>query len=183
MSEWFETLDGLADRAWSHLHRAAERSDAPMRLFSLSTTGLGGAAEARMMVLRGADRAGWTLRAQTDRASRKVDELQATPLATLLFWHGEDSLQIRARARVSVLTGRPVEAEWESLAEGARRNYGGQPPPSTPMARAEEYDETAERQRFAVLSAAVTSLEVLHLGEMHRRALYARDRDPHWLAP
>lgn len=183
MSEWFETLDGLADRAWAHLHRAAAEPDAPMRLFSLATAGLGGAAEARMMVLRGADRVGWTLRARTDRAARKVDELQATPLATLLFWHRADSLQIRARARVSIITGRPVEAEWESVAEGERRNYGGQPPPSTPMARAEEYDETAERQRFAVLSATVTSLELLHLGAMHRRALFAPDRDPHWLAP
>lgn len=183
MSEWFETLEGLRDRAWDHLERAAAQSDAPMRLFSLATAGLGGGAEARMMVLRGADRTDWTLRAQTDRASRKVDELQATPLATLLFWHGADSLQIRARARVAVRTGRPVEAEWQAVPDAARHNYGGQPPPSTPMARAEEYEETAERQRFALLVAEISSLDILHLGDMHRRALFAPDRDPNWLAP
>ena len=183
MSEWFETLDGLRDRAWDHLHRAATQPDAPMRLFSLSTTGLGGAAEARMMVLRGADRDRWTLSAQTDRASRKVDELQATPLAMLLFWDGSDSLQIRARARVAVRTGRAVEETWRTVPQDARHNYGGRPPPSTPMARAEEYEPTAERQRFAVLSAEVTSLDILHLGDKHRRALYAPDRDPHWIAP
>ncbi len=183
MSEWFETPEGLADRAWAHLERAAAEPGAPMRLFSLSSTGLGGGAEARMMVLRGADRAGWTLRAQTDRASRKVDELQATPLATLLFWHGADSLQIRARARMAVQTGRVVEEAWNEVPEAARRNYGGQPPPSTPMGRAEDYEETAERQRFAVLAARVTSLDILHLGDRHRRAIIAPDQDANWLAP
>ncbi len=183
MTEWFETLDGLSARAWEHLERAGAGSNGAMRLFSLSTTGLGGAAEARMMVLRGADRDAWRLEAQTDRASRKVDELQATPLATLLFWHGPDSLQVRARARVTVRTGRVVEAEWEAVPEDARHNYGGQPPPSTPMGAAGEYEETAERQRFAILSAEVTSLDILHLGDLHRRALFEPARDPRWLAP
>lgn len=185
MSDWFETLDGLHDRVWSLLEQGASDPESPLHTAALATKGLGGAAEARMVVLRGAAVDAATLEVHTDRASRKVDELQADLKATLLFWDAGNSLQIRARIEVAVLTGPEVEDRWAGLSENAARNYGGQPPPSTPMTSADDYSETVERDRFAVLVGHVTSFDVVHLGDLHRRALFeAKDGFAGmWLAP
>ena len=138
-----------------------------------------------MVVLRGASRPDATLEVHTDRASHKVDELQADPTATLVFWDAAQSLQIRARVAVDILTGAEVEERWQSLSDAAARNYGGTPPPSTPMNSAQDYVETVERDRFAVLIGHVTSMDVVHLRPLHRRALFeAKDGFAGmWLAP
>ena len=183
MSEWYETLAGLQDRAWDGLAAACADGSHPLHLCALATSGLGGAAEARMVALRSADRGAAALSVQTDLASRKVAELEANPLATLLFWWPDASLQIRARARVTVERGATLDPDWATLPEDSRRNYGGRPPPSTPMA--EDYRETAERDRFGRLVAELTGLDLVHLGAFHRRAEYARDDgfEGRWLAP
>ena len=185
MSEWFETLEGIREKAWHLLGQGAEDSRSAMHLAALATVGLGGGGEARRGVLLGARAADGTLEVQTDRASRKVDELQGTPLATLLFWDQETSVQIRARVRIDVLTGDAVEDRWQKLPDAARVNYGGQPAPSTPLDDPARYRETAERDRFAVLLGEVSSLDIVHLGDVHRRALFER-KDGFagmWLAP
>lgn len=185
MSDWFETLEGLRDKTWQMLDQGASDPDSALHTAALATKGLGGAAEARMVVLRGCSASGATLEIHTDRASRKVDELQADPKATLLFWDATNALQIRARVEVEILTGPEVEDRWQSLSGEARKNYGGRPAPSSPMPAAETYEETVERDRFAVLICRVTSLDVVHLGQMHRRALFeAKDGFAGmWLAP
>ncbi|SFH21295.1 Pyridoxamine 5'-phosphate oxidase [Palleronia marisminoris] len=185
MSDWFETLGGLRGQVWRMLSQGACDPDSALHTAALATTGLGGAAEARMVVLRGASPSDASLEVHTDRASRKVDELQAKPKATLLFWDPVQSLQIRARVDVEILTGPALDNRWNALAEPAARNYGGRPPPSTPMTSAHDYEETTERDRFAVLVGHVTSMDVVHLGKMHRRALF-ESKDGFagmWLAP
>lgn len=185
MSDWFETLDGLRNTTWQMLESGASDSESVLHTATLATMGLGGAAEARTVVLRGASAADATLELHTDRASRKVDELQANPKATLVFWDAGHSLQIRARVSVDILTGAQVEDRWRGLSDTAAKNYGGTPPPSTPMPAAEDYQETVERDRFAVLFCRVSSMDVVHLGRLHRRALYeAKDGFAGmWLAP
>lgn len=179
-SEWFETLPRLRARTWEMLAEA----DHPFRTACLATAGLGGGAEARMVVLRGADAAAARLEIHTDRASRKAAEIEADPRATLLFWAPGDALQVRARCRIAPVTGPAAAATWKVVPDPARRNYGGQPPPSTQMARAEDYAETVEPDRFALLSAEVSALDVLHLGRTHRRALFDAARpEGTWLAP
>ncbi|WP_375261514.1 pyridoxamine 5'-phosphate oxidase family protein [Palleronia sp.] len=185
MSDWFETLDGLRDRTWQLLGDGAADPGSALHTASLATKGLGGAAEARMVVLRGASASEATLEVHTDRASRKVSELEADPKGTLLFWDALHALQIRARVEVEILTGAAVEDRWQSLSDEARKNYGGHPPPSTPVPAAEDYRETTERDRFCVLIGHVTSLDAVHLGQLHRRALFeAKDGFAGmWLAP
>ncbi len=184
MTDWTASLAGLHDRAWRLLEAGAAEPDHAFRTPCLATTGLGGGAEARMVVLRGAERNATRLEIHTDRASRKVDEIAATPLATLLFWTPEDLLQVRARCHIKVRTGDPVQATWDAIPEEARRNYGGRPPPSTPLARDTDYAKSPERDRFAILAAEVSSLEILHLGAFHRRAIFTGGADAGtWLAP
>lgn len=185
MSDWFETLDGLHSRVWEMLDEGADDPQSAFHTAALATRGLGGAAEARMVVLRGASAADATLEIHTDRASRKVDELQASPKATLLFWDPAQSLQIRARVDVESLTGPALDDRWNALSKAAARNYGGDPPPSTPMNSAHDYVEIVERDRFAVLVSHITSLDAVHLGQTHRRALFEAKHGfaGMWLAP
>lgn len=170
MSEWFATLAGLHDAAWDGLRRGAAGAEAPMREVGLATIGADGAPRVRTVVLRAVRRDEAVIEVQTDRASAKVAELAAEPRAALLAWDPGLRLQVRLRVEIEVLTGPEVDAAWEAMPVEARRNHGGQPPPGRPMARADAYRETAERDRFAVLRGHVTALESLHLGEFHRRA-------------
>lgn len=130
-------------------------------------------AEARLVVLRGADRGAATVDLFTDSATAKVAELAATPTASLLAWIPGDALQIRLRLAVQVITGPALDAQWAALPHAARTNYGGAPLPGTPMARPEDYRETTDRARFTQLRGTVQRADLVHLGEaLHRRAIF-----------
>ena len=183
-------LDRLATLAWDALEAAAADTGHPMARATLATAGLAGGAEARIVVLREAlppgDGTPGRLSVGTDLASTKCAELAADPRATLLFWDPGRQLQLRARVTVAVARGAGLDAAWADLPPGARRNYGGQPPPGTPIPDPAAYRETEERARFARLEARVDALELLHLGPVHLRALFEHgDGRPRatWLAP
>lgn len=178
-------LPALRDRAWAQLCRAAGDREHPARVCALATAGLTGGAEARMVVLRAARPGRATLAVQTDRASRKAAEIAADPRATLLFWHAPEALQIRARVRVRVVWGHALDALWARLSDAARQNYGGRPPPGAPLQDPRHRVPTVERDRFAILACRVRALDVVHLGDLHRRALFLRADGfaGGWLAP
>lgn len=182
MSEWFETLDGLRGEIWRRLRTGAE-SGGGSRVVALATVG-GRGAEARMVALREARVEAAELEVQTDLLSAKVDELRAEPRATLLSWEPEALLQARLRVRVEVVT-EGLDGRWAAMPDEARRNHGGLPPPGRPMERAEDYVETRERERLAVLLARVEEIDAVHLGDLHRRALFSRDDGfaGRWIAP
>ena len=152
---------------------------APARHPVLATVGSNGA-EARVVVLRAADREAETLTIHTDSASGKVAELRETPGAALLVWDAEAKLQIRLRATVDILMG---DAEtFARLPDAARANYGGTPAPGTPIPDPGAHDPAPDARRFTLLLAHVREIETLHLGTPHRRARF-RDGEATWLAP
>ncbi|TRD23330.1 pyridoxamine 5'-phosphate oxidase family protein [Palleronia caenipelagi] len=184
MNNWFATLDGMRTQAWALMAEGVTDGTQPCRLACLATACPDGGASGRMVVLRKADPP--VLEVQTDAASAKIDELTQDPLATLVFWHPGDSLQIRARVRMEILRGPALDPDWEALPEVARLNYGGTPEPGTPLTAAEDYCESVSRDRFAVLRGKVLSLDLVHLGrQMHRRAIYRREDGfaGQWVAP
>ena len=185
MSDWFTTLPGLWTQAWQLLGRGTADNRHAFHTFGLSTVAPDGTPRARMVVLRGASQSEGSLTVQTDATSAKIAELSDNPAAALLFWDRKSGLQIRARARVTVLTGEAVQQDWDALSDGAALNYGGRPTPGTPIDDPHDYEETAERARLAVLRAEVLQADILHLGQMHRRAVYDRADGfaGTWLAP
>jgi hypothetical protein len=162
-------------RAWDALEAGARSAEAPARLVTLASVAREGGAAARLVALRHADRGSARLEVQTDLATEKVAELRAEPRAALLAWVPQDQLQIRARVHVTVHSGPALDAAWAAMPEAARVNYGGQPPPGLPLARYEDYRETVERARFALLSCEVRGIDLVHLGTPHRRAIYRAD--------
>lgn len=177
-------LDATLDQVWYHLACGAAQPGAPARNLVLATVGVDGGAEARMVVLRGADRGAGTLTVHTDAASAKVAEIAATPQATLLVWDPLARLQIRLRARVTSRAG--TEEEWSAIGDGARAVYGGTPPPGFAIARPEAHEAAPDPARFTVLTARIEEIETLHLGQdRHRRAVFRRTEGFHgtWRAP
>ncbi|MEM8792590.1 MAG: pyridoxamine 5'-phosphate oxidase family protein [Pseudomonadota bacterium] len=186
MADWWETLEETRAEVWRRITRGVADRRAPARHPALATQGLDGFAEARVVVLRGADQEAATLEIHTDTASAKVTELRAASGATLLVWEEMASLQIRLRCNIEIVEGEEAAARWKLVPAGSRKVYGGDPPTGQPIDRPQDFTPTPDPDRFAVLTCKIAEIETVHLGrEQHRRALF-RASDGwrgQWLVP
>ncbi|WP_138468718.1 pyridoxamine 5'-phosphate oxidase family protein [Poseidonocella sp. HB161398] len=177
-------LAALFDEAWQMLEDGVRDRAAAARLPVLATAGLNGGAEARMVVLRAADRQAARLEVHTDALSGKAAELAADPRATLVVWDPGAALQLRLRVRATLLPGDPQR--WEAVPGLARAAYGGTPPPGTPLGQPSDWQAAPRIERHLALLLDLEALEVLHLGvALHRRARFEASSgwQGHWIAP
>lgn len=174
------TLTGLLETAWAQLIRGVADRRHPARHPTLATLGPDGP-EARTLVLRAADRAAATLELHTDAASPKAAQIVTEPRVALHVWLPKPRLQIRARATAALERG--DRALFDHLPPEAQENYGGTAP-GTPLQRADD-GAGPDPDRFARLVCRLTTLDILHLGSPHARALYHAERDwaGEWIAP
>ncbi|MCB8887610.1 pyridoxamine 5'-phosphate oxidase family protein [Vreelandella malpeensis] len=182
---WAQQLTLLLDRAWQCLADGAHTRDAAARYPTLATISDAGRPQARTVVLREANRARGQLAVYSDVHAGKVRELRAHPRASLHVWDAAQRLQLRIAATATVTTGDDVQARWQPLPDHGRAAYGHQPTSGTSIPDALAYTTTASREAFAVLAFRIESLEALHLGEHHRRALFERGDDwaGQWVVP
>lgn len=185
MSEWFETLTGLVDRAWGELAKGVASAAHPCRLASFSTISTDGWPEARFVVLRSADQANGVLEVQSDLRSSKFQSLRSCPKAALVWWIPEVDLQIRIGADVKIIEGPALDQAWEKVPVSSRVSYGTQPAPGTPIDDALAYTKAPDRRAFASLKCHADHIDLVHLGPHHRRASFTRGRDwqGQWLSP
>lgn len=186
MSDWWTDLDTLYSRVWDTLVKGVHVRHAAARHVALATAGQTGGAEARMVVLRGADRAAGKLYVHTDTMSAKVAELRADPRATLLVWDAQAHLQIRLKCEVGIDTGDCVAPAWRRIPEPSRRVYGNGDEPGQSRDCPEALTVTPDQSRFAVMTCTVREIDALHLGrDMHHRAQYSRSRNwqGRWVTP
>jgi hypothetical protein len=166
------TLTGLFDTAWQHLSRGVADRRHPARHPTLATLSPDGP-ELRTLVLRAADRATATLELHTDAASPKAAQIVSEPRVALHLWLPKPRLQLRARAVAELAQGDP--ALFDRLPPEAQANYGGAVP-GTPLdatwpGKAGNGDG-GDPDRFARILCRLTALDVLHLGDVHARAIY-----------
>lgn len=185
MSEWFETLEGLQGQVWQSLSRGVADKRHPARLPNFATVSATGWPEVRTVVLRAARPSLAQVEVHTDLHSDKIASLRATPRAALHVWEPKRDLQIRLQTTVTILSGDDVTARWKEVPDPARQSYGVTPPPGTPIATALDYVKDPDPATFAVLICDVQQIDAVHLGDRHRRAVFARDRDwaGQWLSP
>ena len=120
MKETIVSPEGIRERIWMELRRAALDRHHEWRTPALVTAGLDGTPDARTVVLRSADIASSCLRFFTDARSKKIAQLAAQPKATLLFWSTRLNWQLRMRVNITTLTNGPeVEAAWERAKQTA----------------------------------------------------------------
>lgn len=173
------TLEETLNDVWQRLGRGVADRKAPARHPVLATVGETGG-EARMVVLRGADRATSCLEVHTDAASTKVKELRANPNASLLIWDQKARLQIRLRVTISIAEG---DADiWARVPDTARGVYGGTPPPGASIDSPHDHAQNPTPARFAVLTGHIREIETLTLDTPHRRARFC-DGSAQWIAP
>ncbi|KAA9006999.1 pyridoxamine 5'-phosphate oxidase family protein [Histidinibacterium aquaticum] len=179
----YDTTDAMLDAAWAQLDLGAQGPQTGTHWPVLATIDPEGRPQQRTLVLRGADRAAGMLTLMTDADSAKVRELRDRPRASVLTWDAESRLQLRLACTVTLRENdRDV---WSGLGETARQNYGKTPPVGTEIAAPLDYEITPAPGNLAILRLTVESLEVLHLGETHRRAVFSRKEDwrGRWLSP
>ncbi|MGB0497228.1 MAG: pyridoxamine 5'-phosphate oxidase family protein [Rubricella sp.] len=183
MSEWWESLDGHLDRAWSTLSRGVADRRAPARHLTLATIAQDGAPALRTVVLRGARRSDAVLEVHTDARSAKVAELRLDPRAAVHIWDPKARFQIRLSSRVEIVMG--DAGAWASVPPRARAVYGEGPPPGAPVPEPVPQRGEGDQAAFTRLLLHLDRIETLHLGEdMHRRAAFlAPDWAGGWIAP
>jgi pyridoxamine 5'-phosphate oxidase len=185
MNEWWLSLPTLLDQVWLRLGRGAVDRKADARHLVFATTGAQGP-EARIVVLRRADRDAASVSVFTDLRSAKITELKKEPRASLLVWEQKARLQIRLRVHVEIKSEESAAEHWQRVPLAARNVYGSQPAPGTPMDHPEQWIAQANLDAFAVLVCHIKEIETLYLGQdLHRRAKFNAETAwaGQWLAP
>ncbi|KIC48855.1 pyridoxamine 5'-phosphate oxidase family protein [Tateyamaria sp. ANG-S1] len=178
-------LSAFLGEAWQLLRRGVADSRSPARYPTFATVSPSGVPEARTVALRHASQAEAVVEVHTDIVTPKVTALRAFPVAALHVWIPKSNLQIRLTARVEILTGDQVNVAWAKVPPASRVSYGTVPDPGTAIDHVYAYDKPPERDRFAVLRCVIDHIDLVHLGERHRRAEYVRQDDwaGTWRAP
>jgi len=158
--------------AWQHLARGAADSRHPARFPTFATVSPNGLPEARTVAVRRATLSRREIEVHTDIDTPKVASLRSHPCAALHIWIPRSQLQIRLTTDVEVLTGPDTDAAWAAVPSASRVSYGTQPIPGTPIEHVYDYEKPALRDRFAVLCCTVIEMDIVHLGEKHRRAIF-----------
>lgn len=117
----------------------------------------------------------------TDARSEKVDELRAKPLASLLFYHPRQGLQVRVNGTVTLHQNDELSATYWPGVKGSpgASSYQTVQAPGTPtesIADGNTTDATVDDAYFMILAFEPDRLEVLQLGrEGHIRAAFEKD--------
>lgn len=136
----------------------------------------------------------------TDARTEKVLQLEAFPMATLLFWDEAEQLQLRLTVETRLHTNDYIADEhWETVEETERKMYLSAPIPGTktdaPYPGFPEHlttgnpsadEQAAARQHFAVIECRVLCMEYLHLsksGQTRACFEYEPETKRVWLAP
>jgi hypothetical protein len=180
-----EALSDALNTAWRLLVRAAADRRSPMHTPVVATIA-GGAPDARVMVLRAADRAAAMLRFHTDARSPKCAAMEGAPVMVLAYHPGE-AIQLRIAGTARIDRDSPlVDAIWAQATPFARRCYLVEAAPGTRLAaagsglpawvegRKPTVDELVPaRDNFAVVQIDITRIDWLHLAQAgHARAVF-----------
>lgn len=198
----FAALDDALAWTWDALAEGASSSKHAYHAPVLATVDPGGRPAARVVVLRRVDAATRTLLCHSDARSPKVEQVQAQPLASWVFWSPAEKIQLRLDGDTSVHHHDAIaDRQWEQATVTSRRCYLAPHPPSveaqgpSPNLPEDVRGEapTAERvaagrDHFVVLQTVVRAIDWLYLHHTgHRRARFAWDEagglESTWLQP
>lgn len=172
----------------------------PLRTPVLGTVSVSGC-NLRTVVLRQVVEAERLLVCNTDRRSPKVQEIEAQPRVSWLFYHPEERVQLRVAGQAHLQQDEALlDQQWTGLSLANRRDYAVINPPGSPLAGpgtglpetlAGKTPSPAEsetgRQNFAIVVCQADWLDWLLLGdEAHFRAQFSWQQDglsATWVTP
>ncbi|MEM7228800.1 MAG: pyridoxamine 5'-phosphate oxidase family protein [Planctomycetota bacterium] len=197
------SFEAILDDIWMRLECGSTDRRHAFHLPTIASVTPEGIPDARIVVLRGADRASRTIRCHTDLRAPKVAQLRANPHAAWTWYDPSERVQVRAMSTVDVHQGDadPIASDaWAKTALWSRRCYLAPNAPTEPCdtrsknlpvdveSRPPTEQETMRGvDNFTVLRATVTSFDWLHLAHdgNHRVRFVLRDGgfDATWLQP
>lgn len=182
---WASSLFGLHEHVWGMLTRGVADRRASTRHPTLATVSVDAKPQARTVVLRSANKGAATLEVHTDLRAAKIADLTHSPFASLHVWDPSAHLQMRLQATATILTRQASQDRWLRVPEAARVSYGTTTPPGHPIQDALDYTKAPDFTAFTVLVLQVEAMDILHLGQNHRRAQFSRSDGwaGQWLAP
>ena len=189
------SLPAVLDAVWEALARGVRERWTPWGLPTLATVGGDGAPQARVIALRGADRAARTLTFHTDARSDKAAALAAHRRAAVTFWDPRDAVEARFTGRATVHRDDDVaRACWQDASALSQSAAAIALAPGTPLAHATAFEALVQEgsaamafTHFAAIVVEIETLDWLWLGPRDlRRARFAwggRDGSGQWVVP
>ncbi|MDR9774100.1 pyridoxamine 5'-phosphate oxidase family protein [Rhizobium hidalgonense] len=179
------TLADIDASTWRELEAAAANPQSGFRFLNLCSVDAEARPQARMVVLRRADRSLRLLEFHTDMRSPKWQELSANPHATILGFWPQTQLQFRLQGTVErhAAGGDQADAAWGKLSTWTRMTYAGGPPGDErgfdtidEAALSRPVDEAEGKPHFGLLIFRVRTLDWFQLRRQgNRRALLTYD--------
>ncbi|ANL37470.1 pyridoxamine 5'-phosphate oxidase family protein [Rhizobium phaseoli] len=175
-------LTDIDAAAWAELETAAADPQSGFRYLNLCSVDAEARPQARMVVLRAADRAARHLEFHTDIRSPKWLELSANPHVTVLGFSAGSRLQLRLQGKVELHGpgSGAAEAAWDRLPARTRMTYAGGPPGDQRAFQTTDMPEPADvaegKARFGLLIFQARTLDWFQLRQQdNRRALFCYD--------
>lgn len=168
--------------AWLALEAAVTHPQSGFRFLNLCSVDQNGRPQARMVVLRRADKLEHLLEIHTDTRSMKWLELSQRPFATILGFCASSSLQLRLTGTVCLHAsgGDLADNAWSKLSAWTRSTYAGGPPGDAPNqdepASIQTSAEADGKAFFGVITFKAKSLDWFELRRAgNRRAILDYD--------
>lgn len=176
----YDDLDLSLAESWRVLDDGVGNAANAFHQPVLATTALDGAADARVVVLRGVNRAERTLRFNSDARTGKLAELASDPRAMVVAYDHSNKVQLRLTGRIVVHHGDALAlGAWAETRKYSRHAYRVAQPPGSALVLPQDVDFQAARdvecgvEHFCVLCFTATRIEWLYLAAAgHRRARY-----------
>ena len=178
-------LSAFYDLGWQQLENTMKTRDLASRQVALATVSGDGKPEVRTVVLRDVSRVSSILQVNTDVVSAKVAALNVNPYAELLYWNEKTALQLRLKTRVEIKKDDETALIWPTVPEASRGNYGSSPETGTPISSVFDYEKLGLARNFAILVFHVDEVDIVELGDRHRRAQFCKSSDwaGQWIVP
>jgi pyridoxine/pyridoxamine 5'-phosphate oxidase len=160
------------------LQKGATQKDHPYRYFTLATVGLDQVARLRTVVLRKLSD-DLKLTFFTDSRSKKMIHLQENKKVGLLFYNGQNLMQIRIEGMAKVIHDNEMkEKYWSGIEKSARKEYTTSAAPGTSLASPERLDYLDDEDHFCIIEITPFKIEYLQLKKPnHIRVRYSWERD------
>lgn len=185
------SYDSIADEAWRRLAQAGDDPSHAMRVMVMATVGNGGSPDARIMVLRGADRQLGRLWFYTDLRSPKVQQLRNCPAVTAVAWDAACGVQLRIGGTATIDSSSPLaDDHWRQASLGLQVLLQSPDDPGRPLPQPDPRlmgmktamdadDEATARRNFAVIEIRIAAIEWLQVcDDDQRRAIM--NSATHW---
>jgi len=193
MKDAFLSLEEIEEFVWSQLIAGLSVRSHPWRVGVLASTSDGGP-DARVVVLRGCDRATGTLTFHTDTRSLKWPQILTDSRVSWVFYDAAQAVQLRVFGDARLASEEETRAVWDAMPNRSMRSYATLQAPGSVQGdggsglgsewqngEPSKADSAWMLPHFGVVRVVVRKLDFLHLRATgHQRARWIRSAPSNW---